>query len=372
MNRLNYCGSCWIVLCIAVISAAAALAQIQLNCLSVRFQSARTSSSELNYTLELTTDLSGATAANGELAPLPSGGTTSHASFFRLTGGALVEPANGSFFLDVPNLTDANANGVPDFFEVDLAVQSVTASGTFESSDQNGKITATWQRDANSKDGVCQVTLDAYKVTFTNKFEIQEFAGTLSYRNTAGETNVTASVSLTKKAQPSATFSGTMIFTKLGSGRVSLQTGGLRNQASLSLAYDGIDELERTGNRFAAPLNFNDGDLGTKVEDYVSWMVKIVDPTDANGNGIPDLSDDGGKRLPPVLSLSRSGNDLALSISGEIGKPHQVETTTALGQGSWNLVTSVTLTADPQTVLLRSPTNFSRTAFWRVKVTQAQ
>jgi hypothetical protein len=369
MKRILFQGLGLAVLGIAAVAAQAATpAQMQLHCLSVKFHPASSSAAGLSYTLELTTDASGATGSNGELAPLPSGGASSHASFFRLSGDALIEPASGSFFLDVPKLSDANTNGVPDFFEVDLAVESAITAGTFEGADQSGKITATWSRAAKSSEGVCQVTLDAYKITFTNRFEIQEFAGTLAYRNTTGETNVITAATLSRKAQTITALSGTMVFAKQGGGRLSLLAGELRSPGAPTLAYHGIDDLERTGARFNAAFVFKDGDPGTSVEDYVSWVLKIVDPADSNGDGIPDLSDDGGRRLPPLLSLQPLGTNLLLSITGEIGKLHQVETIQALEQGNWILAATVTLSNEIQTVLLRAPTNRSRTAFWRVKV----
>ncbi|MBI4658797.1 MAG: hypothetical protein HY735_08140 [Verrucomicrobia bacterium] len=351
-------------------SGTATVAQLQLHCLSLRFKPATTSANGLNYTLDLTTETSGTTSSNGELAPLPSGGASSHGSFFRLTGDVFFEPVVGAIFLNVPLSTDTNTNGVPDLFEVDLAVGNMTSSGSFESADQSGKISAIWNRAADSKDGVCRLTLDAYSLTFTNSFEVQEFAGTLQYRNVAGETNVSASVNLSQKAQPAVKLTGTAIFTKEGSGRLSVQPGVWRNQEARNFTYQSIDELERAGSKFTAPFFFRDGDLSTAVEDFVSWTLRISDPNDANRNAIPDLADEGGNRLPPLLSLNRSGTNLLLSISGEIGKLHQVETIAALELRNWSLVTSVTLTNDPQTVVLRAPTNRSRTAFWRVKTPQ--
>ena len=346
----------------------ATVAQVQLNCLSLRFQPASASAAGLNYTLELTTDSSGAAGINGELAPLPSGGLSSHATFFRLTGDVLFEPVNGTLFLNVPNLSDANTNGIPDFFETALAVAGVTTSGTFDGTDQSGKLSAAWQREANSKDGSCRLTMDAYNLTFTLKFEVQEFAGSLQYRNIAGEPTITASANLTKTSQPAVTLSGSTVLTKGGSGSLALQSGTLRNSSGQASAYQNIDELERSGSRYIGQFFFKDGDPTTVFEDYVSWVLKIIDPNDSNRNGIPDLSDEGGIRAPPLLSLRQSGTNLLLGISGELGKLHRVESTPGLEKPVWAIAASVTLTNDPQTVLLRAPTNRTRTAYWRVSV----
>lgn len=361
-----FCISC--LASTSFFSQAATVAQIRLNCLSVRIQPATSGTPGSKSTLEFTTDSSGTGDSNGELAPLPVGGLSSHGSFFRISGDAFSDPVNGSFFVDVPNASDANTNGIPDFFEMDLAVLNATTTGSFDSVDQSGKVTATWNRDANSKDGTCLLTLDGYNLTFTNKFEIQEFKGSLSYRNVTGETNVTGAIALAKSAQTNLTLSGTVTLTKAGQGRLGLQPGAWKNQAGQTLAYQAIDELTPSGNSYFAVLTFNDGDPATGVEDYLSWAMSIVDPNDANNNGIPDLADDGGKRLPPSISLKRNGTNLVLSISGEIGKLHQIESTPTFVPATWTLSSSVTLTSDPQTITLNPVPARTSAMFWRVKV----
>ncbi|MBI2947745.1 MAG: hypothetical protein HYY23_08860 [Verrucomicrobia bacterium] len=344
---------------------AATVAQIQLHCLAIRFQAA-TNSSAPGSSFMLTTDSTGADL-NGELAPLPSGGLRTHGSFFVLLRAN--QRSDGIFYLDVPNASDANTNGIPDFFEVDLPVTEIATSGSFESADADGKVAAVWQREAKSREGTCRVTLtgllDGLNLTFAHKFQILEYSGALPYRNIEGETNVTASVTLTQKGT-NLTLSGNMVFEKTGAARLGLQSGLWKDAKTQTIAYHAIDELPRQGNEYRAPLSLQDGDVATRGEDYVSWLLRIVDPNDTNGNGVPDLSDEGGKRVPPTISLSRSGTNLLLSISGEIGKLHEVETTPALGQVNWSLVTNVTVTSDPQIVSLRVPTNPRRTAFWRV------
>ncbi|MBM3838470.1 MAG: hypothetical protein FJ398_10980 [Verrucomicrobia bacterium] len=343
-------------------NAGAAPAQVQLHCLSIRFQPAANSAAPASSFM-LTTDSTGADV-NGELAPLPSGGLRTHGSFFVLLREN--QRSDGLFYLDVPISADRNTNGVPDFFEVDLPAAETTTSGSFEGADANGKVTAVWQREAKSREGTCRVTLEELKLTFAHKFQILEYSGALPYRNIEGETNVTATVTLTQQGT-NLTWTGNMVFSKAGGGRLGLRSGFWKDSKGVTLAYHAIEDLLRQDNEYRAPFSLQDGDPATRWEDYVTWLLRIVDPNDANGNGIPDLSDEGGRRVPPRLSLSWSGTNLMLSISGEIGKRHDVETSLALGLGRWTFVTNVTLTSDPQTVPIRAPTTPTRTAFWRVK-----
>jgi hypothetical protein len=343
-------------------TAWAATAQIQLHCLSIRFQAATNSPAPASSFM-LTTDSTGA-VVNGELAPLPSGGLRTHGSFFTLWRGS--ERSDGILYLDVPISPDTNTNGVPDFFEVDLPLAETTTTGSFESADANGQAAATWRREAKSREGTCRVALEGLSLAFAHRFQILEHFGALPYRNVEGETNVTTTVTLVQTGT-SLAWTGNMVFSKAGGGRLGLQRGAWKDSSGLTVSYHAIDELPRQGNEYSAPLSLLDGDPTTRGEDYVSWLLRIVDPNDGNGNGIPDLSDEGGKRIPPVISLSRSGTNLLLSISGEIGKLHQVEMATTLGLGIWNMATNVTLASDPHTVPLRVPTPQTRTTFWRVK-----
>lgn len=368
----------------AVWAAQNQLAQVQLHCLSVRFQPANGLAGS-SSSFMLTTDSTGVDL-NGELAPLPSGSLRTHGSFFALVREN--QRSDGFFYLDVPNSADTNTNGVPDFFEVDLPVAEVMTTGSFEGADASGKVTAVWQREAKSREGTCRVTLDGLNLAFAHKFQLMEYTGALPYRNVGGETNVTTFVTLTQKGT-TLTLSGIMVFSKLGGGRLGLQSGAWKDAKAATIAFHSIEEFEREGNDYRAPLPLQDGDPTTRVEDYVSWLLRIVDRNDANGNGIPDLSDEGGQRLPPLLSLSLSGTNVLLTISGEIGRLHQVESILLLGLTNWTLVTNVTLSSDPQTLSLLVPatsitTNVtvasdgtltfqvrripSRAAFWRVKV----
>lgn len=338
-------------------------AQFNLHCVSLRFQPGTTTSLGLRYNLDLTTDSSAASTVNGELAPLPVGAPSSHGCYYRLGGDIFFEPVSGSFFLNLPEARDDNTNAIADFFEVSQAVSAVTTIGTFEDFERSGKITTTWSREANSKSGTCRLNMDGYGLTFNLTYEILEFIGTLNYTTSA--TNVVGFVTLTNTLTPSKRLSGRVDFAKVTPDRLSLGAGSWTDETGRSTVFFGSEELDRHSTNYVNSLGFKDGDLTTSVEDYAFWLLRISDSNDANGNGIPDLSDVPVPRSPS-LGVSLSNRQLLFSVRGEVGKRHEIERVSALGKTNWVLATSLTLTNDPQTATLPVPTN--GIGFWRVKV----
>lgn len=349
-----------------LISVGATNAQVNLYCLSLRFQPATIRILSQNYSLELTTGDPNSAEANGELAPLLNGGPSDHGCFYRLFIPSLVEPITGSFFVNVPPFYDNNTNGFHDFYEVSQAVGATTTMGTFDDGLGGvGIVTATWNRAANSKNGTCRLRLrsDFLDLTFNHTFEVLQFTGTLDY-SVAG-TNITGSVSLAQTMNSSNTLAGAAAFTRVDTNRLSLLAGSWTNAARQAIAYESSEKLDREDTRYFDFFFFADGELSTDYRDYVAWTIFISDPNDANNNGIPDLSDVAAPRWP-LLMLSQANNQLLLSINGEIGRTHEVQQVSSLSQSNWTTTLSLTLTNSPQTVPLAAPT--TGMTFWRVKV----
>jgi len=348
-----------IVLCMPPTWAAPGKAEMRLHCLSLRFHPGTTTSVGLNYSLEITTDSPAASSLNGELAPLPPGAPSTHGCFYRLSGDVFFEPVNGSFYLNLPEVKDANTNLIADFFEVDQAVSATTTTGAFEDLDRTGKVTTIWSREAKSKTGTCRLTMDAYGLTFNLAYEILEFAGTLTY--STAQTNVIGSIVLTNALRK---LSGKVDLAKINPNLLGLRAGSWTNETGQTLTYFNSEELDRFGSDYVDFFVFKDGDLATGVDDYALWLLRINDPNDANRNGIPDLSDVPVPRAPQ-LAVTRSDQQLLLSVSGVIGKRHDIERVSALGGTNWTVAVSLTLTNDPQTVAVPVPANGN--AFWRVR-----
>lgn len=340
-------------------------AHVRMYCFSLRFGTG--SSVDGLYSMELGTVSSG---ANGELAPTFA--SPSHISNFVLNDPVELEPLTGTIAFDVPS-ADANQNGFDDFFEVSQPI-SGTTTGRFATPVGNGTVRATWNRAAGSSKGTCVLRLTSDQFgqlpDMTHAFDLLEYTGTLSY--TAGTNNVTGSVSLVQTGDPSNQMGGPVEFIKSPANHLSqleIQPGVWTNAALQSLWFTNNvvqrDETVRTN--YYSYMDFQDGDPATPESDYLSWVLSIDDTNDANGDGIPDFSDDPLPTAPrpPVLALSRSNTNLVLSIAGTPGRVHEVQETLSLSTANWTTILSLTLTNDLQTVFLPVPTGDTR--FWRVR-----
>ena len=67
----------------------------------------------------------------------------------------------------------------------------------------------------------------------------------------------------------------------------------------------------------------------------------VIDPNDADHDGIPDFSDDPAAATPPrqpQLTLARGETNLWLAVSGDVGRVHRVQEATNLSSPSWQTV----------------------------------
>jgi hypothetical protein len=349
---------------------AAQTAQARIYCLSLRFQQG---TAGFDSTLNLST--SDPSTPNGELAPTFDD-QPSHFSGLILDFVAFPERAFGDIEFDVPPFSDANQNGFPDFFESSQTSSGTTAGSYLIAGVDEGQVRATWSRAAGSKDGTCVLRLTSSTFgslgDFTHRFELLEYAGPLEY--TPGTNRVSGTVDLTQTGDPANRLAGPIEFIKSATNRfdeLRLQHGTWTNATAqpLSIGND-IDSFFRdleTKTNYYGFVDFEDGDLSTPDPDYLTWELSIDDSNDANGNGIPDFTDDfGSTPARPSLRLVREGANLQLRISGPVGRLHEVQQTSSLAQPNWDSVMSVTLMSDPQLVTLTLPTGAE--SFWRVRI----
>jgi hypothetical protein len=185
-------------------------------------------------------------------------------------------------------------------------------------------------------------------------------------------TTVSGYVDLVQTDKPESLLGGPVTFVKTTTNRFNalmLQPDAWTNAAQQSMAY--TNELfERDAqwptNYFGYVIFDNDFDPATPYT-FDWWVLSIEDLNDTNHNGIPDFSDDqGGPELPrpPQLSLARGATDFRLTISGDIGRVHEVQEATPMSLTNWTTVWFQALTSDPQVVSL--PASPGSGKFWRV------
>jgi|SRR5579859_3475490 len=334
----------------------------RLFCLSVQFQEGQ---DQFGDVLDLSSVDPG-TLINGELAP--NTGTYSHGCYFSFNDFSGLGPVYGVLLLNTPAGMDANSNGFNDFFESSQAGSGTTSGMYTVPGSPSDTASADWSRAAGSTTGTCVLHLNNFG-DFNFTFSILEYTGPLSY--TPGSNTVSGNITITNTADATQQLFGPIAFVKSATNRfnaLELQPGAWTNAAMQTLTFTNADFQRRLNwpTNYNGVVLFDDGAPSTPVADYQLWGLSIDDPNDANHNGIPDFSDDPASALPrqPSLVLTRGSTNLFLSISGDVGRTHQIQQTSSLTLTNWQTIQSLTLTNDPEQVPLPIPTNGP--AFWRV------
>lgn len=304
--------------------------------------------------------------ANGEIAPLLQPATHTHWSYLVLEDPSMFASATYAE-LDLP-MGDANGNGTPDFFEVNQAV-AAGSGGTYATiwNPGYGQLALTWTRAAGARQGSCVLYMNdpilGQMGPFTHAFELTGYTGELTY--SPGAAGVTGTIRLEKAGPGSEVLDGPVSFVKAETNRFNRLTLAGGNWTHQTGVFSFSDcELTRDP---AHPTVYH-GLLENPGGDYRSWKLSIVDTNDADGNGIPDFSDDPVIVIPPrrpALSLSSAQTHLLLWVSGDVGRTHLVQEAASPGSTNWTTVQSLTLTNDPQVLTLPLPA--AGPAFWRVK-----
>ncbi len=305
--------------------------------------------------------------ANGEVAPLPQPAAYTHWSFLLLEDPSTVASPTYAE-LNLPLGADENGNGTPDLFEAAQGIAAVS-QGTYAViwGPGYGLLTLEWSRAAGSRAGTCRLRMVdpilGEMGPFTHPFELVSYTGALSY--TPGSNMVTGTLSFFNGGQPADSLAGPVSLVKVPTNRFNLLTlsGGQWTNGAGVFTF-GDSELRRDAAHpalYRAALQNPDGP-------YRHWQLSLVDTNDANGNGIPDLSDDvAGGTAPrrPVLALSLAGSQLWLRVAGDVGHTHVIQRALAPDATNWTTVQSLTLTNDPQVTTLPRPAGPA--AFWRVQ-----
>jgi len=233
--------------------------------------------------------ISGGTLFGGEVRPRSGSPGVYEADYATYTlAGFLAD--TGSFAFQIPT-TDSDANGLPDVVQIDknggiiLAGSGLSDNGTPFSASGNisraaGSATGTYRVNVVSATGLTNVT-------FTGSITLVAFTGTLSYQR--GATN-SMTVNVRYTLDSTSTVTVTTPFTVVNSDRIDVPQFTARSSNGASVVFR-AGSLTRQGSAYRGDFQAIDGNPGTSWPDYLDWRWEISDPNDANGNGIPDLSD---------------------------------------------------------------------------------
>lgn len=341
-------------------------ATLRIACLDLRFEGA---SGPGGTSLVL-----GTGGGNGEVAYV----NTSHdyASGFVLSQPGL--PISGTVRFDAPLGTDDNGNGFDDFYEVAQGVSNTTRNGVYETSDRfdEGTIRVRWSRPAGSRFGTCEFTMTSDTFgelpTFSLQFELYEYSGELFYD--VLETSIRAEgVSLTQTGNPDATLDGLIVLSRSSDkpeAFAALDSGTLFDESNRPVAIgQNANPLQRGGNRYFSLMFVNDGRPETPTADFLTWIVDLTDENDADGDGIPDLTDGESIVVEPIspdLSIELTETLVRITVSGEAGRTYRIESASVVRPDLWTTDRSISLTETTATFEVERAG--LTTSFWRAVV----
>jgi hypothetical protein len=301
--------------------------------------------------------------ANGELAPWPQPAAYSHGSFMLLEDVSMFVSVT-QIEMNLPLTGDSNGDGISDFFEPGQAV-SASSQGIYQNEWGPGTLVAAWTRAKGATRGDCVIWMDDPILgdigPFTHTFDLIECHGTLDY--VVAPDKVTGNILLAGGTFASGTVQGSVVILRSGSdphNALTLQAGAWSDGGTIF----GFSETALTRSP-AAPSVYR-GALSSEAGDFRAWTMLIDDPNDSDGDGIPDLSDDSQPPRRPLLTLTLSGGELRLTVSGDAGRSCRLQEADSVAPPSWQTVRTITLTSEPQTVTLPYQAGLSR--FWRAEL----
>ncbi len=230
-------------------------------------------------------------AFSAEVRPRPGQPSTYEADFVTYNSAGVLWQY-GSFTTFMPP-TDSDLNTIPDLIQLDQPGDTVVTGQSVP--DWPAIPTATLQgsmsRSAGSPKGAFDLTL-------------QNTLGTVAYRGTFNlvwfELEAAYSRGDANRLEFTRVLRGSDSFTNVLGGACSF---GLPDADHLEIpaftltnvdgtAYSVLPTtLVRTGHRYVGPMQLADGNLLTAWPDFTQWVLEVTDDTDANQNGVPDLSD---------------------------------------------------------------------------------
>jgi hypothetical protein len=267
--------------------------------------------------------------------------------------------------MDIPPFADLNRNGMHDFFEVSQGVSSARTTGVYDDPIWGeSDLRVTWSRPTGSKDGTCKLELPNLGLTFSHRFELIQFAGPLTYAVTGA--NHTGFVRLEQSQNADNKLAGPTALSRIDVNHLQLQPGVWTNALEQKFDYVALEPLERNRTNYLAYVAAADGEPATDIPDYDTWLLLITDARDADGDGIPDLSDPPAPARRPRLSIRVEDTSVLLTIEGDAGRLCELQTIPVISQTNWSAQVSVTLTNTNHTVTLPLPSG--RTSFWRARI----
>jgi len=251
---------------------------------------------------------------SGEARPDNASSTTYRTDFDVYDTLFAVFAGYGSLTVSMPS-TDANADGLPDFLDLNRS-GNASFSGTgleFLSGVGNGSFTVSGSlaRSVGSYLGSYSVATSGGSIV-TGTFAISGITGTVTYDTATRNMSVSG---LSFGGSTSVT--GTITYDVLDQNTIRINSFVVIYSGG-SLSTVGSFNLARSGNKYFGKGALSDGNPSTAWVDFNMFHLTVTDTNDSDGDGIPDLSD---PPAPPTINVQPTnqvvivGESVTLSVA---------------------------------------------------------
>ncbi|MGZ8899523.1 MAG: hypothetical protein ACXW3Z_05455 [Limisphaerales bacterium] len=268
------------------------------------------------------------------------------------------------FVLNIPPYTDANKDGIEDFFDMNMSVDGVETSG-LHPDDSGGaeEFTAIWYRTAGDLFGGVTFDFPYFGLRFDHTFYLSHFSGAFTYERTGS--NLQGSLALTNLSNADDYITGPLSVRVVNPTTLDITatawTSSLGQQ--MVIIEDFYDNLYKTN--FVSFWLVEDGFFLTSQPDYLDWFM-VINSGDADGDGVLDLVDTGTTPVErPTLGIARTTAGYEISIAGTSGKTYWLEYTSQVTDAAWPNHHVVTLTGPTQTMTV--PADATGDVFFRLR-----
>src|SRR5437867_8625401 len=221
----------------------------------------------------------------------------------------------GSLQLTLPT-TDADGDGVPDVVQVKRSgAATISGDGQQDSPVMIGfGLAGQMFRNADTNRGSFTLAWSNFGLptTLSSTLWVLHFDGQARYTRTRSNV-MRFEFTLRGPTGVSMVVTGSTVYTARNADEVLLPQFKLRSGSRQYTVQP--TTLVRAGNRYAGEFKFLDGLPETSWRDYADWPVEILDTTDANTNGVPDLSDPlvVPDFTPPTLTITYPASNARLT-----------------------------------------------------------
>lgn len=228
---------------------------------------------------------------SSELKPSFIGSSTYRADYLAADSSVF---EHGTISLNMPT-TDSDGNGVFDWLQQDMAVNTAIVTGTSTvhwlaagAVSGNATIFGQMTRQAGSNSGTYSMTYNISglgTIVATGTWEVGYWQGSITY----GNGSYAVSSSMLGNGGASTTIAGSSTYSS--SGTDTLQLGSIQLTDGIGTISMPTSSLTRSGNVYSTRVSLDDGKYTTSWDDYVDWFVVITDTNDVDSDGVPDFTD---------------------------------------------------------------------------------